>query len=80
MKRLTALVLMVGLAFGASLPSYADTPNKYKGVNRDSRKAQQREAKQMRKYAARQRKAERKLNRAGGKHNVYKSNQKPKQR
>jgi len=76
MKRLTALVLMVGLALGASLPSYAKTQNKYKGVDRNSRRAQKREAKQMRKYAARQRKAQRKLNRAADKHNVYKPKQK----
>jgi len=67
---------MVGLALGASLPGYAGTQNKYKGVNRSSRRAQQREAKQMRKYAARQRKAERKLNRAAGKNNAYKSKKK----
>ena len=76
MKRLTILVLMVGLALGASLPSYAGTPNKYKGLDRNSRKAQQKEAKQMRKYAARQRKAERKLNKAAGRNNVYKPKQK----
>ena len=77
MKKLAALVLVVGLGLGlgASLPGYA-TQNKYKGIDSQSRKAQKKEAKQIRKYAARQRKAERKLNKAARKNKPYKPTQK----
>jgi len=76
MKKLAALVLVVGLGLGASLPGYAATQNKYKGIDSQSRKAQKKEAKQIRKYAARQRKAERKLNKAARKNKPYKPTQK----
>lgn len=64
------------LALAACSPSYARTPNKYKGIDRNSQKAQEREAKQMRRYAARQQKAERKMNRAAYKKNMYKPKRK----
>ena len=71
MKKFSALLLMIALAQAASLPSYADTQNKYKALNRQSRKAQEKEEKQMRKYAARQQKFEHKLNKSASK-NKYK--------
>ena len=77
MKKLSALLLMIALELAASLPSYAGPQNKYKGVNRQSQRAQEKEAKQMRKYAARQQKLERKKNKSAHK-NKYKNEYKPK--
>lgn len=74
MKKLAALLLVVILSAGATLPAFARTPkthNKYRGIDKASRKAQKREQKAMDKYAMRQQKAQNKTLKKGSKKNVY---------
>jgi hypothetical protein len=62
MKKLAALFLAVALSLGLSIPAEARRPktqNKYKGLDKASRRAQKKEQRQMDRYAKAQHKAER---------------------
>jgi hypothetical protein len=62
MKKLAALFTAAALSLGLSLPAQARTPktqNKYKGVDKASRRAQKKEQRQMNRFSKMQSKAER---------------------
>ena len=64
MKKLATFVLLAILCVSYSLPALAKTHkthNKYKGIDKASQRAQEREQKAIDKYAKRQQKAERKM-------------------
>lgn len=74
MKKLATFVLLSTLGIGCCLPVYAKTKtqNKYQPLNRDSRKAEKKQAKAQRKYAKAQKKAERKMLKTERKNSTYK--------
>ena len=64
MKKLATFVLLAIVSVSCSLPALAKTHkthNKYKGIDKASRRAQDREQKAIDKYAKRQQKAEHKM-------------------
>jgi hypothetical protein len=70
MKKLATFVLLAILSFSFFLPAFAKTPktqktqktqNKYKGLDKASRRAQKKEQKAINKHAKKQQKAERKM-------------------